>query len=70
MSNVVFLGEFLSLQVFDRWGGEVFKTLSKDEKWDGTLNGEEIMPGQYTWYFSYTCGGEERKKAGSVVMIR
>jgi gliding motility-associated-like protein len=70
MSNVVFLGEFISLQVYDRWGGEIFKALSQNELWDGTLKGEEVMPGQYTYYFNYTCKGQERKKAGSVVLIR
>lgn len=70
MSNVVFLGEFSTLQVYDRWGGEVFSTTSQDESWDGTLNGEEMMPGSYVYLFTYQCGGEERRKTGTVVMIR
>jgi len=70
MSNVVFLGEFISLQVYDRWGGEIFKTTSPTERWDGTKKGEEIMPGQYIYYFNYKCEGEEKKKVGAVVLIR
>ena len=69
-SNTVFLGQFRSLQVFDRWGGEIFSALDASNRWDGTSNGEEISPGQYTYVFTYTCEGQERKKAGSVVMIR
>jgi hypothetical protein len=40
------------------------------DEWDGSKNGEEIEPGQYTYLFTYTCDGVEHKKAGSVVMIR
>lgn len=69
-SNIVFLGEFVTLEVFDRWGGEVFRSESSADRWDGTLNGEELMPGQYVYQFTYNCGGEERRKTGSVTMIK
>jgi gliding motility-associated-like protein len=70
MSNVVFLGEFTSLEIFDRWGGAIYKTTDPGASWDGTKDGEEIMPGIYAYHFVYTCEGEERKKSGSVVLIR
>lgn len=70
LSNVVFLGEFLSLKVFDRWGGEIFMSTSADEMWDGSFKGEDLMPGQYVYQFTYSCNGEERRKTGSFVMIR
>jgi len=70
MSNIVFLGEFVSLQVYDRWGGEIYKTTSQTDRWDGTKQGEEILPGQYIYYFNYRCDGQERKKVGAVVLIR
>ncbi|HUR31158.1 MAG TPA: gliding motility-associated C-terminal domain-containing protein, partial [Saprospiraceae bacterium] len=70
MSNVVFLGEFVSLQVFDRWGGEVFNSEDISERWDGTSKGEDLMPGLYVYQFKYKCAGEEKRKTGSVVMIR
>ncbi len=70
MSNIVFLGEFVSLQVYDRWGGEVFQSESINDRWDGTLNGKEIDPGQYIYYFNFTCSGQEKKKVGSFVLIR
>lgn len=70
MSNVVFLGEFISLEVFDRWGGEVFRSEDMTERWDGTLKGNELMPGQYVYQFTYTCNGEKKRKAGAVVVIR
>lgn len=70
MSNVVFLGDFLSLEVFDRWGGTVFTTTDQSADWDGSRAGEEMMPGQYTYLFTYRCNNEERRKSGSVVMIK
>jgi gliding motility-associated-like protein len=70
MSNVVFLGEFVALEVFDRWGGEVFTTTNINEDWDGTKQGEEIMPGMYAYVVTYKCDGKEKKKSGSVVMIK
>ena len=70
MSNVVFLGEFVSLQVFDKWGGELFNSENSSRRWDGTLKGEDLMPGIYVYQFHYTCNGEEKRKTGSVAMIR
>lgn len=70
MSNVVFLGDFISLEVFDRWGGSIFKTVDPATEWDGTRAGEEINAGQFAYLFTYRCDGEEKRKSGSVVMIR
>ncbi len=70
MSNIVFLGAFVSLEVFDRWGGEVFKSETPDDRWDGTFKGDEVMPGLYVYQFTYNCSGEKRRKTGSVSLIR
>ncbi len=70
MSNVVFLGEFQSLEVYDRWGGPIFKTTDQSTDWDGTKDGEEIMPGQYIYTFNFKCNGVDRKISGAVVLIR
>ena len=70
MSNVVFLGDFIALEVYDRWGGSIFKTTDPSLEWDGTKNGEEVMPGQYVYTFTFRCDGVDRKVSGSVVLIR
>lgn len=70
ISNVVFFGEFIALQVWDRWGGEVFNSTDANMPWDGTLKGEKLMPGIYVYQLAYTCNGEERRKRGSVTMLR
>lgn len=70
MSNIVFLGEFGSLKVYDRWGGEVFESNNQSTRWDGSIKGKDLMPGQYVYQFIYTCGGQQRRKTGSIAMIR
>lgn len=70
ISNIVFLGSFVSLEIFDRWGGEVFKSLSPNDRWNGQIKGRDLMPGLYVYQFTYTCNGEERRKTGGVTMIR
>lgn len=70
MSNLVFLGDFVSLQVFDRWGGRVFEALTPSDQWDGTINGKQLDPGPFAYMFTYTCGGQEKRKAGTVMLLR
>lgn len=70
MSNVVFLGEFKELEVFDRWGGQIFYTNDPSSEWDGSKNGEILMPGQYVYRFAYMCEGVDYLTSGSVVLIR
>ncbi|MEP6794423.1 MAG: LamG-like jellyroll fold domain-containing protein [Saprospiraceae bacterium] len=70
MSNIVFLGEFESLKVYDRWGGEVFESTDQSTRWDGSIKGKDLMPGQYVYQFIYTCGGQQKRKTGSIAMIR
>lgn len=70
MSNIVFLGEFISLQVFDRWGGEIFTSDNQSSRWDGSFKGEPLMPGQYVYQFIYSCFGEEKRRTGSFAIIR
>ena len=70
MSNVVFLGDFVTLTVYDRWGGELFTTDDQNELWDGTFKGNEVMPGLYVYQFTYNCNGEEKRKTGSIAVIK
>ena len=70
MSNVVFLGEFISLEVFDRWGGSVYFSDKMDVRWDGSKNGEELQPGMYVYLLKYRCDGIDKTKTGNVTIIR
>lgn len=70
ISNVVFLGDFVSFEIFDRWGGRVFAAVDPFQKWDGTINGEKMPSGMYVYKVRYTCEGEDKSKVGSLSLIR
>ncbi len=70
ISNIVFLGDFISLEVFDRWGGSVFFSETPNERWDGTFKGEKLMPNQYVYQFTYRCADQDRRKRGSFIILK
>jgi len=70
ISNVVFLGDFISFEIFDRWGGRVFTAVDPFQKWDGTIEGEKMPSGMYVYKVRYTCEGEDKSKVGSLSLIR
>lgn len=70
-----FFGENItsySLQIYNRWGQRVFATNSKNDGWDGTLNGYAQPAGIYIWVIRYKEANNMRKGylKGSVVLIR
>jgi len=70
MSNIVFLGEFVELIVYDRWGGEVFRTQDRLAFWDGRKDGKDVDPGIFAYALKYRCNEEERMLTGSFQMLR
>lgn len=70
LSNLVFLGEFGELTVYDRWGGEVFRTTNPETYWDGRKDGREIDPGIFAYSFTYMCEGKQLRKRGSLTLLR
>lgn len=48
------MDEDYDLQIFDRWGGLVFKTSSKDQGWNGRMNntGDMMMTGVYMYTYT------------------
>jgi len=80
--NDVFLPEFdRSLAVLDykmiihnRWGGVVFQTTDINQGWDGTVNGEAMMRGNYVYTMEFTFQDELRRDksyvSGDVFLAR
>lgn len=60
------------LQVFNRWGEEIWFTRDKDDSWDGTHNGSPAAEGSYFWLVSYKCSGSNQtfNQKGSVTLLR
>ncbi len=70
ISNISFL------RIFDRWGGLVFEIFDfppnlDEHGWDGTENGEQLMPGVFVWMTEliYT-DGEIEVRSGDVTLLR
>lgn len=70
VDNPYALQDFISLEVFDRWGSRVFYTTNPFDRWDGNFNGTVINPGVFLYKVVYRCREEEKMQAGSVTMLR
>jgi CHU_C Type IX secretion signal domain len=64
------LDEILSFEVLDSWGGRVFYTQDRFERWDGTYNGQKLNPGVFLWKAKYKCKGVEKVDFGSVTLLK
>ena len=59
------------LNIYDRWGGQVFQSTSIDKGWDGRRNGEVMPQGVYLYFISLRlAGGETVELQGDVMLLR
>lgn len=62
--------QITSMEIFNRWGQKVFEATEGNFFWDGTQNGEPAAADIYVWVVNYTCGGDNEKRHGEVVLLR
>lgn len=70
ISNPFAVDEFISFEIFDRWGGRVFEAATQFDTWDGNSNGKPTNPGVFLYRLRYKCDGVEKVKAGSLTLLR
>ncbi len=70
ISNPYAILDFVSFEIFDRWGGRVFYSEDVFAQWDGDFNGKKINPGVCVYRIVYKCQGEEKIKLGSLTVLR
>lgn len=61
-----------SLKIFDRWGGLIYEEQGTNARWDGKSGGEPLGTGVYVYLIQYIDirTGEERQKAGEVLLLK
>ena len=54
--------ERYDLVIFNRWGGEVYRTTGASVEWDGRIQNEPVAEGTYYYRLNYliVCGEEQR----------
>ncbi|MBP7679756.1 MAG: gliding motility-associated C-terminal domain-containing protein [Saprospiraceae bacterium] len=70
VSNPYAIQEFISLEIFDRWGGRVFFTDNPLTTWDGTANGQLLNPGVFLYKIRFKCDNKEISDFGSLTIVR
>ena len=59
------------LEIFNRLGQNVFSSMDKFEKWDGTYLGVKLNPQVFYFYLELKCIGEKKLfKKGNITLIR
>ncbi len=60
------------LNIYNRWGQQVFATTDITKCWDGTFNGKAQNIGTYVYYITATnnCDGKGIFKKGTIVLMR
>ncbi len=70
ISNPFAVTDFISFEVYDRWGGRVFAAENANSQWDGKVQGQPLNPGVFLYRLNYRCDGRTRVKTGSVTLLR
>lgn len=58
------------LEVFNRWGEQVFHSEDKTAGWDGKFNGADAPAGIYAYRFNIIINGKTFKGKGNVTLVR
>lgn len=59
------------IQIFNRWGEQIFSSTDKNFKWDGTYQKKSLPIGVYAYHASYTDFlGNSYQRGGSIHLLR
>ena len=64
--------EIQTIEIYDRWGGIIFKGSATSPRWDGRLNGELVPAGVYAYTLQAQLKGTDQivKHGGSITLIK
>jgi gliding motility-associated-like protein len=59
------------MQIYNRWGQQIFQTVDMSEGWDGSYLGSQVESGQYVYRIDYTgSDGSTGTRVGNVMLMR
>jgi len=63
--------ESYSLQIYNRWGSQVFQSTTLTQSWDGQFNQEELSTAVFFWIMTYQLVGYDKtyQKSGTVTIV-
>ncbi len=70
ISNPNAIEAITAFEILDNWGGRIFYTTNKFERWDGSFNGKTVNPGVFLWKVRYKCRGQELSAFGTVTVLK
>ena len=63
--------EFINLEIYNRWGLNLFKTSNENQGWDGkTKSGQEAKDGTYFFILNYKENNIAKKEKGTLMLFR
>ncbi|WP_020535326.1 T9SS C-terminal target domain-containing protein [Lewinella cohaerens] len=66
--------EAYEMQVFDRWGSQVYQSSNPNDGWNGKIRGDLARQGTYVWMIQYTVSengiARSTSQRGDVVLLR
>jgi gliding motility-associated-like protein len=61
---------FFQMDIYNRWGEQVFETYNENSGWDGKFKGQEVGPEVLIYAVKFVCENESILKRGSVTLLR
>lgn len=66
----IFVDQF-RINIYDRWGTVVFSSADKTNSWDGNIDGQRALPGQYMYRIEINdLTKQQTVRTGAVLLIR
>lgn len=62
--------KFTRMEVYNRWGNQLFVSEDTSSGWDGKHQGQDQSTDTYFFIIRYICIGEDRVLRGDVVLVR
>jgi gliding motility-associated-like protein len=65
-----FYGKVHALEIYNKWGELIFKSVLDNFKWDGYFSGKPLPVDQYSYKISYEILNKKYNKMGNVFLLR